>query len=86
MALLMAIDLAPTLLDLAGIPVPLRMQGQAFLGDHAGPPRAEQVEKLAYKTLAEVKKQDSWIREGSPEWPSQRPRRASADSGSRVAT
>jgi arylsulfatase A-like enzyme len=37
--LLMAIDLGPTMLDLAGVPVPAAMQGQVFLGDHAAPPR-----------------------------------------------
>ncbi len=37
--LLMAIDLAPTMLALAGIPVPATMQGGVFLGDHAGSPR-----------------------------------------------
>jgi arylsulfatase A-like enzyme len=38
--LLMAIDLAPTMLHLAGANVPAAMQGRAFLGDDAGPPRA----------------------------------------------
>ncbi len=38
--LLMAIDLAPTMLALAGAPVPPTMQGQVFLGDRAGPPRS----------------------------------------------
>jgi arylsulfatase A-like enzyme len=33
--LLMAIDLAPTMLALAGAPVPSRMQGRVFLGDRA---------------------------------------------------
>jgi len=37
--LLMAIDLAPTMLALAGIAIPPSMQGQPFLGDRAGPPR-----------------------------------------------
>ncbi|MFO0889055.1 MAG: sulfatase [Isosphaeraceae bacterium] len=37
--LLMSIDLAPTMLALAGIPIPPAMQGQPFLGDRAGPPR-----------------------------------------------
>ncbi len=37
--LLMAIDLAPTMLALAGVPVPRTMQGQVFLGDAAKPPR-----------------------------------------------
>ena len=35
----MAIDLAPTMLALAGLAVPAKMQGQVFLGDHAAPPR-----------------------------------------------
>src|SRR5437868_7046938 len=37
--LLAAIDLAPTLLDLAAIPKPARMQGEIFLGNHAAAPR-----------------------------------------------
>lgn len=37
--LLAAIDLAPTMLDLAGAPKPAKMQGEIFLGDRAGPPR-----------------------------------------------
>jgi arylsulfatase A-like enzyme len=37
--LLMAIDLAPTMLKLAGAPVPSQMQGQVFLGDRASTPR-----------------------------------------------
>jgi len=36
--LLMAIDLAPTMLALAGLSVPEKMQGQVFLGDQARPP------------------------------------------------
>jgi arylsulfatase A-like enzyme len=38
--LLMAIDLAPTILTLAGLAVPLKMQGQVFLGDRAAPERS----------------------------------------------
>ncbi len=34
-----AIDLAPTFLSIAGGALPPKMQGRAFLGDHAGPPR-----------------------------------------------
>ncbi|MBI4602737.1 MAG: sulfatase [Planctomycetes bacterium] len=37
--LVAAIDLAPTLLALAGAPVPAWMQGAVFLGDRASPPR-----------------------------------------------
>ncbi len=37
--LIEAIDLAPTFLDIAGVPRPGRMQGQVFLGDRAAPPR-----------------------------------------------
>lgn len=37
--LLMSIDLAPTMLALAGAEIPRTMQGRAFLGDRAGPPR-----------------------------------------------
>jgi len=37
--LLEAIDLAPTTLALAGAPVPSKMQGRPFLGDHAAPPK-----------------------------------------------
>ncbi|MBC7365837.1 MAG: sulfatase [Undibacterium sp.] len=37
--LLAAIDLAPTMLALAGEPVPEKMQGRAFLGAHAAAPR-----------------------------------------------
>jgi arylsulfatase A-like enzyme len=37
--LLMAIDLAPTVLDIAGAKVPAKMQGQVFLGERAGPAR-----------------------------------------------
>ncbi len=36
--LLMAIDLAPTMLALAGASVPATMQGQAFMGEDASPP------------------------------------------------
>ena len=35
----MAIDLAPTMLGIAGAKMPEKMQGRAFLGDEAGPPR-----------------------------------------------
>jgi arylsulfatase A-like enzyme len=38
--LLEAIDVAPTLLSLAGLPVPPRMQGVPFLGEKAGSPKA----------------------------------------------
>src|SRR5439155_25106444 len=37
--LLAAIDLAPTMLGLAGIPKPVKMQGEIFLGEHAAAPR-----------------------------------------------
>ena len=37
--LLAAIDLAPTMLDLAGIPMPAKMQGAIFLGEQAAAPR-----------------------------------------------
>ena len=37
--LLAAIDLAPTMLALAGAPVPPKMQGRVFLGDKSAPPR-----------------------------------------------
>ena len=37
--LLAAIDLAPTLLDLVGARKPAAMQGEIFLGEHAGKPR-----------------------------------------------
>ena len=37
--LLMAIDLGPTMLALAGADVPPKMEGRPFLGDRAGPPR-----------------------------------------------
>ncbi len=33
------VDFAPTLLSLAGVPTPMHMQGVAFLGPKAGPPR-----------------------------------------------
>jgi uncharacterized sulfatase len=33
------IDFAPTMLSLAGVPIPKHMQGRAFLGEQAGPPR-----------------------------------------------
>lgn len=37
--LIEAIDFAPTMLTLAGAPVPPKMQGRVFLGDKAAPPR-----------------------------------------------
>ncbi len=37
--LISSIDFGPTVLSLAGIPVPAHMQGRAFLGDQAGEPR-----------------------------------------------
>ena len=37
--LIEAIDIAPTLLELAGMAKPAKMQGRNFLGDHAEPPR-----------------------------------------------
>jgi arylsulfatase A-like enzyme len=37
--LLHAIDLAPTMLAIAGAPQPPKMQGQVFLGEHCAPPR-----------------------------------------------
>lgn len=33
------VDFAPTVLSVAGLPPPVHMQGTAFLGPHAGPPR-----------------------------------------------
>lgn len=39
--LLEAIDVAPTLLSLAGAAVPAKMQGAAFLGEKAGPPKSQ---------------------------------------------
>lgn len=39
--LLEAIDVAPTLLSLAGAAVPAKMQGTAFLGEKAGPPKSQ---------------------------------------------
>jgi N-sulfoglucosamine sulfohydrolase len=38
--LIAAIDLAPTMLELAGVSKPALMQGQSFLGERASPPRA----------------------------------------------
>lgn len=37
--LIAAIDLLPTMLDIAGVKKPSQMQGEIFLGDHAAPPR-----------------------------------------------
>lgn len=37
--LVSTIDLAPTVLSLCGLPIPRHMQGTAFLGEQAGPPR-----------------------------------------------
>src|SRR6185503_3398898 len=37
--LIAAIDLAPTMLDLAGVAKPPKMQGEIFLGERAAPPR-----------------------------------------------
>jgi N-sulfoglucosamine sulfohydrolase len=37
--LLMSLDLAPTMLDIAGAKKPEKMQGEIFLGDRAAPPR-----------------------------------------------
>lgn len=37
--LIEAIDLAPTMLAAAGAAIPPKMQGRAFLGEHAAPPR-----------------------------------------------
>jgi arylsulfatase A-like enzyme len=37
--LLASIDLAPTMLDIAGAAKPAKMQGEIFLGDRAAPPR-----------------------------------------------
>ncbi|MGQ9662629.1 MAG: sulfatase-like hydrolase/transferase [Kiritimatiellia bacterium] len=37
--LVSTVDLGPTVLSLAGIPIPRHMQGQAFLGPQAAPPR-----------------------------------------------
>jgi arylsulfatase A-like enzyme len=37
--LISSIDFGPTVLSLAGIPVPAHMQGRPFLGDYAGEPR-----------------------------------------------
>ena len=37
--LLSTVDLGPTVLSLAGIEIPWHMQGQAFLGEQAAPPR-----------------------------------------------
>ena len=37
--LLESIDLAPTMLALAGLPTPAKMEGQVFLGDHAAKPK-----------------------------------------------
>src|ERR1043166_838237 len=37
--LIEAIDLAPTMLDIAGQPKPLKIQGEIFLGEHTAPPK-----------------------------------------------
>ena len=37
--LIAAIDLAPTMLAIAGVAKPPKMEGEIFLGDHAAPPR-----------------------------------------------
>ena len=37
--LLSTVDLGPTVLSLAGVEIPWHMQGEAFLGDQAAPPR-----------------------------------------------
>ncbi len=37
--LISTVDLGPTLLSLAGVEIPYHIQGQAFLGDQAAPPR-----------------------------------------------
>ena len=38
--LIAAIDLLPTMLDIAGAKKPAKMQGEVFLGEHAAPPAA----------------------------------------------
>jgi N-sulfoglucosamine sulfohydrolase len=40
MRLVSTVDLGPTMLSIANVPIPAHMQGRAFLGEQAAPPRA----------------------------------------------
>ncbi|MGV3639831.1 MAG: sulfatase-like hydrolase/transferase, partial [Adhaeribacter sp.] len=51
------VDFAPSILGLAGLPVPANMQGQAFLGPKQGPPR-----EYAYSSRARIDERADLVR------------------------
>lgn len=51
------VDFAPSILGLAGLPVPAHMQGQAFLGPKQGPPR-----EYAYSSRARIDERFDLVR------------------------
>jgi uncharacterized sulfatase len=69
------IDLAPTVLSIAGVKIPPHIQGQAFLGDQAAPPRkyvyaARDRMDETYDIIRAVRdKQFKYIRNFEPEKP-----------------
>lgn len=73
--LVSTIDLGPTMLSLAGLEVPRHMQGQAFLGARAAPPRqyvhaARDRHDEAYDKVRAVRdKRFKYIRNDCPELP-----------------
>ncbi len=73
--LVSTIDLGPTVLSIAGIPIPSHIQGKAFLGNQAAPPRryiyaSRDRQDIAYDMVRAVRdKRFKYIRNFCPELP-----------------
>jgi arylsulfatase A-like enzyme len=73
--LLMSIDLSATTLDLAGAPVPPKLQGQVFLGERAAPPRdyvfgaRDRCDETVFRMRTVCDKRYRYIRNFTPERP-----------------
>lgn len=73
--LLMAIDLAPTMIDIAGAKVPPKMQGQVFLGERTAAPRQyvfgarDRCDMTVMRIRAVADERYRYIRNFTPETP-----------------
>jgi len=73
--LLEAIDLAPTMLAIAGAPIPDKMQGQTFLGANAAPPKQyvfgarDRCDETVFRFRTVRDKQYRYIRNFTPDRP-----------------